>query len=188
MTSLFLTVSIIFGAAALALPTGSPQIPPISNCWTVGQAVKTTSGTVSGHPSSWKPLVSEYLGIPYAQPPLGNLRFAAPQPYTSNTTISGANYGPDCLVFLGSVGENLSNPAVIEYGEASGGGTPQNPHNSSEDCLSINVWTKPQIGEANKAVMVWIYGGAFSTGTSDALYYDGARLADEDDVVVVSFK
>jgi len=36
----------------------------------------------------------------------------------------------------------------------------------NEDCLTLNVWTKPQIGEANKAVLVWIYGGAFTSGIS----------------------
>src|SRR5688572_1558411 len=50
--------------------------------WIVGQIVNTTSGPLKGKGSSWKPLVSEYLGIPYAQPPVGSLRFRAPQPYT----------------------------------------------------------------------------------------------------------
>jgi cholinesterase len=47
----------------------------------VGEIVETTSGSVVGHASLWKPAVSEYLGIPFAQPPIGNLRFAAPLPY-----------------------------------------------------------------------------------------------------------
>ena len=44
----------------------------------IGQSVKTTSGDLTGQPSSWKPQVSEYLGIRYAEPPVGKLRFAAP--------------------------------------------------------------------------------------------------------------
>ena len=44
----------------------------------VGQTVKTTSGDITGKPSSWKPEVSEYLGIPFAEPPVGKLRWAAP--------------------------------------------------------------------------------------------------------------
>jgi carboxylesterase type B len=44
----------------------------------IGQTVKTTSGDLTGQPSSWKPQVSEYLGIRYAEPPVGKLRFAAP--------------------------------------------------------------------------------------------------------------
>lgn len=68
------------------------------------------------------------------------------------------------------------------YGVAMG----QAGHNFSEDCLSINVWTKPQSGEKAKAVLLWIYGGAFSVGSTNAPYYNGARLADEEDVIVAS--
>jgi cholinesterase len=57
-----------------------------------------------------------------------------------------------------------------------------------EDCLTLNVWTKPQTGEARKAVMVWIYGGGFTMGGSDNGGTNGARLADEEDVVLVSIK
>jgi carboxylesterase type B len=58
----------------------------------------------------------------------------------------------------------------------------------SEDCLYLNVWTKPQTGEATKAVMVWIYGGAFSGGSSSIPAYNGANIAEQEDVVVVSLK
>jgi hypothetical protein len=44
----------------------------------IGQIVKTTSGDITGQPSSWKPGVSEFLGIPFAEPPVGKLRWAAP--------------------------------------------------------------------------------------------------------------
>ncbi|KAF9891849.1 hypothetical protein FE257_003334 [Aspergillus nanangensis] len=56
-----------------------------------------------------------------------------------------------------------------------------------EDCLSINVWSKPQQGEKKKAVLFWIYGGGFAIGSSSSSVYDGSILADENDVVVVSF-
>jgi cholinesterase len=68
------------------------------------------------------------------------------------------------------------------YGVAMG----QSGHNFSEDCLSLNIWTKPQSGEKAKAVLLWIYGGAFSVGSTNAPYYNGARLADEEDVIVAS--
>jgi cholinesterase len=61
-------------------------------------------------------------------------------------------------------------------------------HKVSEDCLTVNVWTKPQVGEKAKAVMVWIYGGGFATGNSANAIYDGQYLADGEDVVVVSLK
>ena len=60
--------------------------------WTIGQIVQTSSGPVVGHAAQNASGVSEYLGIPYAQPPLGNLRFAAPVSYAGNTTIDGSAF------------------------------------------------------------------------------------------------
>lgn len=58
----------------------------------------------------------------------------------------------------------------------------------SEDCLSLNVWTKLQSGEGQKAVMVWIHGGGFTKGTSHNVGYSGKYIVDLEDVVVVSIK
>jgi cholinesterase len=58
----------------------------------------------------------------------------------------------------------------------------------SEDCLYLNVWSKPQSGEPLKAVMVFIYGGGFTSGTSTTPVYNGAALAGQDDVIIVNFK
>jgi cholinesterase len=52
----------------------------------------------------------------------------------------------------------------------------------------VNVWTKPQTGDSKKAVLVWIYGGSFTTGNSDNPAYDGQFIADQEDVVLVSLK
>jgi cholinesterase len=72
-----------------------------------------------------------------------------------------------------------------------------------EDCLTLNVWSKPQGGEKAKAVMVWIYGGGekrhspsqklttlvgYNIGNTANPSYNGARLAEDQDVVVVSMK
>jgi cholinesterase len=57
----------------------------------------------------------------------------------------------------------------------------------SEDCLTLNVWV-PSGGESKKAVLLWIYGGAFSTGTSHTPTYNGQYLASQEDVIVVSIK
>lgn len=56
-----------------------------------------------------------------------------------------------------------------------------------EDCLTLNVWTKPRRGE-KKAVLLWIYGGGYTSGTTDNKGYNGKHLADLEDVVVVSVK
>ena len=58
----------------------------------------------------------------------------------------------------------------------------------SEDCLFLNVWTRPQVGEKRKAVMIWIYGGGFNGGSSTTPLYNGAKLAELEDVIVVTLK
>lgn len=58
----------------------------------------------------------------------------------------------------------------------------------SEDCLNLNIWTKPQVGEAKKAVMLWIYGGACIEGYTGDPRYDGQYIADQKGVAVVSIK
>ena len=58
----------------------------------VGVTVQTTSGPVAGHPALNKTAVSEYLGIPYAQPPVRDLRFAPPQTYSSSKPLAGSSY------------------------------------------------------------------------------------------------
>jgi hypothetical protein len=60
--------------------------------WEVGQSVKTTSGEVQGHAASNATEVSEYLGIPYAFPPVGRLRFQPPIRYRGEETINGTNF------------------------------------------------------------------------------------------------
>jgi hypothetical protein len=60
--------------------------------WNVGQRVKTSSGPVDGHPAPNATEVSEYLGIPFAKPPVGDLRFEPPQPYIGKSVINGSNF------------------------------------------------------------------------------------------------
>lgn len=84
-----------FALAALAdftLALPSDVSASHSRSWTVGQNVSTSSGTIIGHAATNTTQVSEYLGIRYAQPPVGSLRFAAPQPYTSNETFTASSF------------------------------------------------------------------------------------------------
>jgi cholinesterase len=62
----------------------------------VGGTVQTSSGAVTGHAARNKTAVSEYLGIPYAQPPLGSLRFAVPLSYNSSNAFKASSYSADC--------------------------------------------------------------------------------------------
>lgn len=86
---------------------------------------------------------------------------------SSSLNIAGANLtaaGIDILIGLGQIGDRFS-----------------------EDCLTLNVWV-PSGGEAKKAVMVWIYGGGFTSGTSSKSTYNGQNIASQEDVIVVSIK
>jgi cholinesterase len=60
--------------------------------WKVGQTVKTTSGSILGHAGKVKAQVSEYLGIPFAQPPVGELRWASPKAFKSDKTFNASDY------------------------------------------------------------------------------------------------
>jgi carboxylesterase type B len=57
-----------------------------------------------------------------------------------------------------------------------------------EDCLKLNVWSKPQTGDTKKAVLFWVHGGGYSIGASDMPVYNGQYIADQEDVIVVSTK
>jgi hypothetical protein len=65
---------------------------PLVTGWEIGQEVRTSSGWIKGHASSWQPAVSEYLGIPFAQPPVGSLRFTAPQAYRGGGKINADHF------------------------------------------------------------------------------------------------
>lgn len=119
----------------------------------VGQLIQTGSGlSITGKPSSWQSEVSEYLGIPFAQPPINELRWKAPQKYNGNTTIEALQFSVDCPANVPAYNEHTkldtSGGIVLsslgQYGDSFG-----------EDCLTLNVWTKPQTGEKKKAVLVW---------------------------------
>ncbi|PQE27795.1 hypothetical protein CJF31_00010020 [Rutstroemia sp. NJR-2017a BVV2] len=160
-----------------------------ANSWEVGQSVQTTSGLVHGHAAS-NTSVSEYLGIPYAEPPIGTLRFEPPQKYTSNSTINGTDFGFSCPV-ASTYSAALSPQQHPTFNFTVGGiqildAIAQVDEKFSEDCLTLNIWTKPQTGEKGKAVMVWIPGGGFVGGSPTSVAYNGQYFADQEDVIIVS--
>jgi hypothetical protein len=81
-----------FTALFLSLASASPQFQHKQCNFTVGQIIETSSGSVAGHAATLYPEVSEYLGIPYAQAPVGGLRFAAPVKYTGSSMLNGSVY------------------------------------------------------------------------------------------------
>ena len=116
--------------------------------------------------------VRHFLGVPFAAPPVGDLRFAAPAPATPwSGTLSADEFGPAPI--------QRSDPLSVKLGLTAS-------HPQSEDCLYLNVFSPAEPSREPRAVMVWIHGGAFSTGTAAAPVYDGSRLARDGDVVVVT--
>ena len=122
----------------------------------------TVSGSAEGGVESWK-------GIPYAAPPVGPLRWRAPQPAAPwNGVRQATAYGNDCMQKPSSM------DAVPRLGPA-----------PAEDCLYVNVW-RPAAATAKLPVLVWIFGGGFVNGGSSPPVYSGANLARQG-VLVVSF-
>lgn len=147
--------------------------------------VNTTSGMVSGHAASNTTGVSEYLGIPFAAPPVGALRFAPPQPYKGTGNINGTKNGFTCPA--------SASPPVSAVGNITVPGANiltiigQSELTLSEDCLTLNIWV-PSGGEKSKAVLLWIYGGGFSVGGAAVPFYDGQYFAEQEDVIIVAIK
>ncbi|KAN0106041.1 alpha/beta-hydrolase [Hyaloscypha variabilis] len=162
-----------------------------STSWKIGQPVNTTSGLIIGGAASNGSRVSGYFGIPYAKPPVGDLRFAPPEKFEGNGTITATSFGADCPISssfgMGLVEPNYINSNITLVGMALVPILEQAGDTFSEDCLTLNVWTKPQVGEERKAVMIWIVGGGWTTGATNNVYGDdGEHIVDHEDVVVVS--
>ena len=124
--------------------------------------VQTTAGSIAGAGGD----VVAFKGIPYAAAPVGPLRWRPPQPPVPWTGVRDAtHFGADCM----------QTPYVISTGQK-----------TSEDCLTVSVWSAAHGRNARRPVMVFIYGGAFIGGSSAYPLYDGAKLAAAG-VVVVGF-
>lgn len=110
-----------------------------------------------------------FRGIPYAQPPVGALRWAPPRPPAPWAGVREASAPGACAP---------QGPSLIDRI------LPDQIGPQSEDCLFLDIWTPSPAGR--RPVMVWIHGGAFMIGAGNSPLYDGARLAEQGDVVVVS--
>ena len=132
--------------------------------------VKTELGRLSGIPLTGG--VTAFLGIPYATPPVGDLRWRQPQPASPWTGVRKADhFGASCM--QNEAGSRL--PWTEEF-------MTQGP--ISEDCLFLNVWTAAGNAGAKQPVMFWIYGGGFNEGSGQVAVYDGAQLARKGVIVV----
>jgi para-nitrobenzyl esterase len=125
---------------------------------------KVTGGTVEG---IVKDGIASFKGIPFAAPPVGDLRWRAPQPLKPWEGVKNA------LDFA---------PAPVQ--DAGFGGGTGGAQKISEDCLYLNVWTGAKNAGEKQAVMVWIYGGGFGLGMTSTPTYDGSNLAKKGVVLV----
>jgi para-nitrobenzyl esterase len=132
--------------------------------------VRTHSGPVQGATESG---IGVYLGIPFAAPPIGDLRWRAPQPVAPwKDVLQADKFAPACM-------QTPLNSPVLGF----------EPIPVSEDCLYLNVWTPAKTPHDHLAVMVWIYGGGFTTGATSLPIYSGENLAKKGVVVVsVSYR
>ena len=138
---------------------------PVSSPIAITDIVQTTSGPVTG---LIQDDVAAYKGIPYAAPPLGELRWAPPQPVSAWTEpLAATDFCHDCMQVTG--------PESIQT-------------EPSEDCLCLNVW-RPYgdvMIDALLPVVIWIHGGGYVGGGSSIPWFDGAAFARQG-IVLVSF-
>jgi para-nitrobenzyl esterase len=131
-----------------------------------GLTVVTDRGSIQGSLSS-DGQVRSFLGIPYAAPPVGSLRWKPPQPTAAWTGVRAAtSFGPRCMQ------THLYSDMVFR------------DSGPSEDCLTLNIWAPAEKNPAPLPVMVWIHGGGFTGGGSSEPRQDGEHLAAKGVIVV----
>src|SRR5829696_3103040 len=128
--------------------------------------VRTANGVVDGR-GKQRSGVRIFRGVPFAQPPTGELRWRAPQPLQNWKGVKQAvDFGPRCM----------QAPIFDDMRFRSNG--------MSEDCLYLNVWTPARSNRQRLPVLVYFYGGGFVTGDSSEPRYDGESMAAKGIVVV----
>ncbi|MBC9728872.1 carboxylesterase/lipase family protein [Streptomyces sp. TRM68367] len=145
--------------------TTSESRPPQSG--SAEPVVRTAAGAVRGRQEDG---LAVFRGIPFAQPPVGEARFAAPRPASAWGGVREASaFGP---------------PPPQESGVQGRTGVLDAPE--GDDWLTVNVWTPDPDPAARRPVMVWIHGGAYKLGHSGSPGYDARLIARDGDLVVVT--
>jgi para-nitrobenzyl esterase len=133
--------------------------------------VNTQAGKIEG---SFEKGLYVFKGIPYADPPVGDLRWMPPQPHAPWKAVRKAkSFGPIAPQPVMPLIPGLKLPGFSEV-------EPQN-----EDCLFLNIWT-PGVDNAKRPVMVWIHGGAFVGGSGSISTYRGDALSSRGNTVLVT--
>ncbi|CAI7659693.1 unnamed protein product [Penicillium glandicola] len=146
--------------------------------------VVTSSGSLNGIYNNTEHTVRGFIGIPYAEPPVQELRWAPPRPKSPpQSPIDASSFRSPCAqVYTYS---NNSIWSVLPYNIWNSG-------DMSEDCLYLNIWApsakhRGYGGLRKAAVMMFIHGGSYSTGAASVAYYDGTNLVhNHNDIIVVT--
>ena len=143
------------------------QNQPITGTYDSDIAVKTKTGIYVGEKNK---KTIDYLGIPYAKPPVGDLRWKAPEPLPpSDDVFEAKNYGASAI-------QVEHKGSIIKH------------HRQSEDCLTLNICVAKKKAETGKPVIVLFHHGDFTCGGSvDPLLYGDSFVTDHPDTVFVSF-
>ncbi|XP_049999673.1 liver carboxylesterase 1-like isoform X1 [Alexandromys fortis] len=144
--------------------------------------VDTVHGKVLGKYASlegFEQPVAVFLGVPFAKPPLGSLRFAPPQPAEPWSFVKDATSYPPMCSQDATVGKMLSDLFTNRKENI--------PLQFSEDCLYLNIYTPANLTKSMRLpVMVWIHGGSLVVGGAST--YDGLALSAHENVVVVTIQ
>ena len=128
--------------------------------------VKTDKGKVQGYVST-DGQIRIFKGVPYAAPPVGPLRWKPPQPAAKwSGTKAATSYGSHCMQ------PDIYDDMIFH------------DPGRSEDCLTLNIWSPAKDKHAKLPVMVWIYGGGFTAGSTSEARQDGENLAHKGVIVV----
>jgi len=144
----------------------------IASIKTLSDTVRIESGLISGSLDAKSEVVS-FKGIPFAAPPVGNLRWKSPQP------VKVWNGVKACKTFSASAMQSTPTPFSMWTAEFIAPAEPL-----SEDCLYLNVWTAAKSSSEKRPVIVFIHGGAFTSGSGSVPVYDGTAMAQKGIVFV----
>ena len=144
----------------------SSQPPP---CY-----VETTTGPISGKLITFdgQP-VCQFIGIPYAEPPLGKRRFTKPVPISKwSQSIDATQVKASCIQSFPSWANHMMRPTTTEY---------------SEDCLYLNIWQPlTDVASTSKPILFWLHGGGYQFGAGTLDETNGTALAANEGVIVVT--
>lgn len=157
---------LFWGTVSTTASASSPTCQPIDDA---SLSVITRLGTIHGTVNESTNCVRQFLHIPYAKPPTQSRRFKPPEPVDSypGGELNATKLGPSCPQFLVQDPPTVYNQDVLQFNL---GGLNNTSTYTSEDCLSLSVYTPPIPGDEKLPVIIFIHGGSFTFGGQDVPY------------------